>query len=61
MDTTRFGGAARSDHVDRAEHAGTMHGHPTPREFYAQFGRVVLFCLGLAMIAHVIVAVAGAQ
>jgi len=59
VNTTQFGGPALSDHADRA--ADAAHDYPTPREFYARFGTVVLFCLGLALIAHVIVAMTGAQ
>jgi len=35
--------------------------YPTPAEFIAQVGRVIAFCLSLAVLAHVIVAVVGAQ
>jgi hypothetical protein len=60
VQVTQFGGPGLSDHADRVRHDAT-HDHPTPREFYARFGRVVLFCLGLALIAHVIVAVSATQ
>lgn len=35
--------------------------YPTPAEIFAQIGRVIAVCLGLAVLAHVIVALAGAQ
>jgi hypothetical protein len=35
--------------------------YPTPAEFAAQVGRVLAVCLGLALLAHVIVAVTGIQ
>jgi hypothetical protein len=35
--------------------------YPTPTEFAAQVGRVLAVCLGLALLAHVIVAVTGIQ
>jgi hypothetical protein len=35
--------------------------YPTPTEVLAQIGRVLAFCLGLALLAHVLVAVAGMQ
>jgi hypothetical protein len=34
--------------------------YPTPAEFVAQVGRVLAVCCGLALLAHVIVAVIGA-
>ena len=33
--------------------------YPTPLEFFGQFGRVIAYCLGLAVLAHVIVAIVG--
>lgn len=33
--------------------------YPTPVEFVAQFGRVLAICFGLALLAHVVVAVIG--
>ena len=35
--------------------------YPTPAEVFAQIGRVIAFCLGLAVLAHVIVALVGTQ
>ena len=35
--------------------------YPTPAEILAQIGCVVAFCLGLALLAHVIVAFVGTQ
>jgi hypothetical protein len=35
--------------------------YPTPVEFVAQFGRVLAVCFGMALLAHVVVAVIGAQ
>ena len=35
--------------------------YPTPAEIFAQIGRVIAFCLGLAVLAHVIVALVGTQ
>lgn len=35
--------------------------YPTPAEVFAQIGRVIAFCLGLALLAHVIVAFVGTQ
>lgn len=34
--------------------------YPTPAEFVAQVGRVLTVCFGLALLAHVIVALVGA-
>jgi hypothetical protein len=39
------------DHVART--------YPTPVEFVGQLGRVIAYCLGLAVLAHVIVAIVG--
>src|ERR1700678_3645833 len=33
--------------------------YPTPVEFVGQLGRVIAYCLGLAVLAHVIVAIVG--
>lgn len=35
--------------------------YPTPVEFVGQLGRVLAYCLGFAVLAHVIVAIAGTQ
>jgi hypothetical protein len=32
---------------------------PTPVEFVGQLGRVIVYCLGFAVLAHVIVAIVG--
>lgn len=35
--------------------------YPTPAEFFGQLGKVIAYCLGFAVLAHVIVALAGTQ
>jgi hypothetical protein len=35
--------------------------HPTPAAFFAQAGRVIAVCLGLSLLAQVVVSALGAQ
>jgi hypothetical protein len=43
-------------HGERAGNEQAAQVYPTPTEILAQVGRVIAFCLGLALLAHVIVA-----
>ena len=46
---------------ERAGNERAAQAYPTPTEILAQIGRVLAFCLGLALLAHVLVAVVGMQ
>jgi hypothetical protein len=59
----QFGAAAglptRDD--ERMHDGHGAHSHPTPAEFFAQLSRVIAICLGLSLLANVVVSAIGAQ
>ncbi len=63
MNEVRFGSDAGLPAGDKVR---TPDGHdartyPTPVQFVGQLGRVIAYCLGFAVLAHIIVAIAGTQ
>ena len=50
---------ARDEERMHDEHAARS--YPTPAEFVGRVGRVFAYCLGLAVLAHVIVSLVGTQ
>jgi hypothetical protein len=63
VNNVRFGSQAElpARGEDRVHDGHAERSYPTPAEFVWQFSRVIAFCLGLAVLAHVIVAVVGTQ
>jgi hypothetical protein len=59
----QFGAAAglptRDD--ERTHDGHGARNYPTPTEFFAQVSRVIAVCLGLALLANVVVSAIGAQ
>ena len=63
MKEVQFGAAAglptRDD--ERTHDGHGARSYPTPTEFFVQFSRVIAVCLGLALLANVVVSAIGAQ
>jgi hypothetical protein len=46
---------------ERVHDGHAAHSYPTPSEFFAQASRVIAVCLGLSLLANVVVSAVGAQ
>jgi hypothetical protein len=56
---TRVGLPTRGD--ERTHDGHGARGYPTPAKFFAQVSRVIAVCLGLSLLANVVVSAIGAQ